>query len=302
MNYNRTEEARKNRLAAMVGDDAEPVPAPKAADPYDGRKQLREACAIRLDRIIPDPDQPRTEFEPEALARLAESLKARGQLQPVRVRWDEGRGAYVVIVGERRLRAARAAGLESLVCVVASGEPTAADLLEDQLVENALREDLRPVEQAKAFRRLMAELNLTQQMLAARLRISQTTVSQSLSLLDLAEGVQARVDAGELAPSAAYQLAKVEGHERQEALASRVVAEGLTRTETVEAVRKASGKAKDRGRGKTKKATSRVFRHGPVKVTVECGRGLAYGAVRDALAAAVSEWDGAADAESRQVA
>lgn len=94
MNFNRTEEARRNRLAAMVDDDAADAGsiASRGADPYEGRRQLREACSIRLDRIIPDPDQPRKEFDPDALGRLAESLRARGQLQPIRVRWDEGRG------------------------------------------------------------------------------------------------------------------------------------------------------------------------------------------------------------------
>src|SRR5262245_10602659 len=173
MNYNRTEEARRNRLAAMV-DDGSPddaPPATAAADPYEGRKQLREACAIRVDRIVPDPEQPRKEFDPEALARLAESLKTRGQLQPIRVRWDQSRGGYVVVVGERRWRAAQLAGLETVTCVVVTGAPTAAELLEDQLVENALREDLKPVEQARAFRTLMRDLGLTQQQLADRLQI-----------------------------------------------------------------------------------------------------------------------------------
>jgi len=238
MNYNRSEEARRNRLAAMVDDDEEDAAAaaPAAADPFDGRRQLREACAIRLDRIVADPDQPRKEFDPESLDRLAESLKSRGQLQPIRVRWDQGRGVYVVVVGERRWRAARLAGLESLVCVVAAGDPSDAEILEDQLVENALRQDLKPVEQARAYRRLMERLGLTQQQLADKLQISQATVSQCLSLLDLAGPVQERVDAGELAPSAAYEVGKIADPAIQAEVASAAVAGKLTRSEVAEVV------------------------------------------------------------------
>src|SRR4051812_23678731 len=226
-NFNRSEEARRNRLTAIVDDGEPETVASRGPDPFDGRKQLREACAIRLDRIVADPDQPRKEFDPESLDQLAGSLKARGQLQPIRVRWDQGRGVYVVVVGERRWRAARFAGLETVSCVVVGGTPTATDVLEDQLVENALREGLKPVEQAEAFQTLMRSLDLTQQGLATKLQISQTTVSQALDLLKLAAPVQARVDAGELAPSVAYQISKVDDPEAQRELANRVVSEGL---------------------------------------------------------------------------
>jgi ParB family chromosome partitioning protein len=250
-NFNRTEEARRNRMAAMVDDGETDAAADRGADPFEGRKQLREACSLRLDKIIADPDQPRKDFDEEPLGRLAESIKARGQLQPIRVRWDQGRGVYVVVVGERRWRAARLAGLETLSCIVVSGTPTPAEILEDQLVENAIREGLKPVEQARAFRTLMDGLHLTQQQLAAKLQISQTTVSQSLSLLDLAATAQARVDSGELAPSVAYQIAKVEDAETQRDLAERIVSEKLSRAEAVEAVRRES-KAKPKGRGAAK--------------------------------------------------
>jgi ParB family chromosome partitioning protein len=293
-NYNRSEEARRNRMSAMVDDDEAPVTPPPAVDPYEGRKQLRDACAIPLDRIIADPDQPRKEFDRDALGRLAESLKARGQLQPIRVRWDQGRGVYVVVVGERRWRAARLAGMQTLACVVVTGTPTAADLLEDQLVENALREDLKPVEQARAFRTLMGELGLTQQQLAAKLQISQTTVSQSLTLLALAEPVRAAVEAGEIAPSAAYQIARVADLEAQSGLAARVVAEGLSRAETAKAVRNAAGKeqrgkGRRAGKGKGRKVTGLVLKTPAGKVTVENRKGLDDALVVTALRAALGQ-------------
>src|SRR5262245_38796009 len=81
---------------------------------WQGVAKSKNAVEVPLDKIAPDPDQPREEFEPDALRRLAESLRTRGQLQPIRVRWDEGRGLYVILVGERRWRAAKMAGLPTV--------------------------------------------------------------------------------------------------------------------------------------------------------------------------------------------
>ena len=111
---NQTEEARLNRLASMTrlarrGRRPRPAPDPEARS-FEGRSRLKTACEIRLDRIVADPNQPRVEFDPESLERLAASLRQRGQLQPIRVRWDEALDRYVVVVGERRWRAARLAG------------------------------------------------------------------------------------------------------------------------------------------------------------------------------------------------
>src|SRR5206468_5331750 len=95
------------------------------------------------------------EFEPGALERLAESLKERGQLQPIRVRWEAGMDKWVIIAGERRWRAATLAGLATVAAVEASGPLTDDEILGDQLVENCVREDLKPIEQARAFKALM---------------------------------------------------------------------------------------------------------------------------------------------------
>ena len=114
----------------------------------EGVRGDRSAALISLERIERDPDQPREEFDEEGLARLARSLRERGQLQPIRVRWDEGRGVYVILAGERRWRAARMAGLAELQCVVHDGDLSSDDRLVLALVENALRDDLKPVEQA----------------------------------------------------------------------------------------------------------------------------------------------------------
>jgi ParB family chromosome partitioning protein len=157
-----------------------------------------------VDRIAADPDQPREEFDPEALQRLADSLRAKGQLQPIRVRWDEGRGAYIIICGERRWRAATMAGLETLHCVIVEGTVEPVELLAIQLVENALREDLRPVEQARAYRTLMDQKGWSTRQLAAELAVTQPQVVRTLALLDLPAVVQEAVEQGTLAPGTAY--------------------------------------------------------------------------------------------------
>ncbi len=204
-------------VAASMRDRPEtPSAGPSALEQkHAGRKRADNAAVIRLDRIDRDPNQPRAEFDAEDLGRLAESMRTRGQLQPIRVRWDDARRIYVVVLGERRWRAAAIAGLETLACIVLEGSPSAEELLEDQLVENCLRSDLKPIEQAKAFRRLLDGMGLSQRQLADRLHISQTSISQAIALLGLPESVQEKVDAGDLPPSTAYQISRAEPTEHE---------------------------------------------------------------------------------------
>jgi ParB family chromosome partitioning protein len=197
----------------------------------------KDAARIDIDRIAPDPRQPREEFGEDALLRLADSLRQRGQLQPIRVRWDEGQGKYVILIGERRWRAARMAGMTTLSCIVVEGDLSDAERLSIQLVENALREDLRPVEQARAYQTLMESHGWSGNQLARELHIAQASVAKALALLDLPEPVQDQVDRGELAASVAYEVSKLPDDEQRLQLASAAVAEKLTRSEVAEAVK-----------------------------------------------------------------
>jgi ParB family chromosome partitioning protein len=198
----------------------------------------KDVALIELDRIVRDPAQPREEFDPESLERLAESLKARGQLQPIRVRWDEGQGAYVIVCGERRWRAARLAGMASVSCVLVDGPLDASQLLAIQLVENALRDDLRPIEQARAYRQLMDRNGWSTRQVARELSVAQPQVVRALSLLNLPGEVQDQVEQGTLAPATAYEIGKLDDPDAQRAMAGQVVAAKLTRQEAVEAVRR----------------------------------------------------------------
>jgi ParB family chromosome partitioning protein len=223
--------------AATPASAPESGPSASAVPPrWRGVERSRDAALIPVTMIDRDPDQPRQEFDDEELERLAESLRARGQLQPIRVRWDEGRGVYVVLVGERRWRAARLAGLERLACVVHDAAMDPEERLAVQLVENALRADLKPVEQARAYRRLMDARGYSTRDLAAELHVAQSSVVRALALLELPGEVQEKVEGGALAPTVAAELARIDDPRLVAEVAEAVVSEGLRRSEVSELV------------------------------------------------------------------
>jgi ParB family transcriptional regulator, chromosome partitioning protein len=290
-----------NMRESVGGDTAgfPGMPAPSGADAerLKGVSGMKRAFLITVDRIDPDPSQPRREFDPEKLRELAESLTSRGQLQPVRVRFNESAGRWVLISGERRWRAAVVAGLATLQAVETKGELDPHDILEDQLVENCVREDLKPVEQARAFKALMDARRLSHRQLAERLHIAPSAISMALALLDLPSVVQSHVEQGILPPATAYEISKVENPNEQAELAARVVTEHLSRAETVEAVRERKpGKSKGRGVSKARKETSRVIRtEVGVKLTLERAKGLDDALIRAALAEAMARLDAKSD-------
>jgi ParB family chromosome partitioning protein len=238
----------KDSAGADRADQPGPTMGGGAPERWRGVERSRDMAMIPVAKIDRDLDQPRQEFDEEELARLAESLRIRGQLQPIRVRWDEGRGVYMILAGERRWRAARIAGLDKLACVIHEGALAEDEKLAMQLVENALRTDLKPVEQARAYRRLMDAKGYSTRDLAAELHIAQTSVVRALALLDLPTEVQVRVEGGELAATVAAELARLPDSNLQAEVAEAVVAEGLTRTEVTELVQavKARRPAPDR--------------------------------------------------------
>ena len=188
------------------------------------------------------------------------------------------------------------AGLTSMSCVIMEGPVSPAELLSLQLVENMVREDLAPIEQAKAFRAVMDLNGWSTHDVARELAVDQSSVVRALKLLDLPAAVQDQVEQGTLPPATAYEVSKLDDPEEQAALAARVVAEGLSRAETVEAVRRASGRpAKGKGRG-VRKPTTRVFRRvAGCTVTVENGRGLDPETVRAALVESIARVDAQAE-------
>lgn len=198
--------SRYDHLSKLLGTrleaDARPNPRTVGTTPAGG------TFDIELTRIVPDQDQPRKEFADDELDRLASSLKADGQLEPIRVRYDSDRDRYVIVCGERRYRAARRAGLRSLLAIVDERDLQPDRLTHLQLVENALRVDLSPMESARAYDALMSTWNCTQQELAQRLNISESKVSRALALLRLPADAQADIEAGKVGAVAAVKQAR----------------------------------------------------------------------------------------------
>ena len=204
---------------------------------YSGCTRIKDALAIEIGRIVPDPDQPRKDFDEEGLRELGASLRERGQLQPARVRWDETLEKWVIIAGECRYRAALLAGLTTLACVEARGDQTPDEILTDQLVENCLREDLKPIEQAIAYKALMDRRGWSYRELAEFLHISKGTISKALSLLTLPEPVQELIQDGSLSPLTAYEVSRLSDATSQVAMAERIVEKGLTAEDAAQAVK-----------------------------------------------------------------
>lgn len=243
------------------------------ADPNLGRRPNRDASHIELERLIPDPAQPRKTFTEENLQGLAASLVQHGQLQPALVRWSDEQKIFVIISGERRWRAAQLAGLQTLSCVVVEREFTETDLRQWQLVENLQREDLKPVETAKSYQELMTLNQWSAQQLAEALKIGKGTVSKALALLELPEDLQQQVDAGTLSASTAYEVAKLQDAQSQRELASRIVTEGLKRDDVVATVSESTGKkprkADESAEGKAKPSvTKREYQAGTAKIVI----------------------------------
>lgn len=199
--------------------------------------------------IEPNPKQPRSYFDEEALAELAHSVKEFGLLQPIVVR-EMGEGRYQLIMGERRWRASQRAELETIPAIVRQTEDE--DLLRDALLENIHRVQLNPLEEAAAYQQLLDEFKVTQSELASRIGRSRPAITNSIRLLQLPTAVQRRVAAGVLSAGHARALLGLEsGAAAQDELAARIVAEGLSVRATEEIVTLAnrdSGGAQDKTR------------------------------------------------------
>ncbi len=179
---------------------------------------------LSLDRIDPNPRQPRGSFPDEPLQELTMSIEAVGVLQPIVVRPSGER--YQIVMGERRVRAARAAGLERIPAIVRTTEDD--QMLRDALLENVHREDLNPLEEAAAYEQLLLDFGITQEELAARLGRSRPVIANAMRLLRLPGSVQRRIAARTLSAGHARAVASLEDPVQQERLADRIVAEGLT--------------------------------------------------------------------------
>ena len=207
------------------------VPAQPTTRPTDTSGEAADAHAgayftqLPIGSVRPNPRQPRTVFDEDAMAELASSVAAVGLLQPVVVRPTTA-GHFELVMGERRWRAAVQAGLHSIPALVRATADD--DLLRDALLENLHRASLNPLEEAAAYQQLLDDFGSTHEELAARVGRSRPHISNTLRLLKLSPAVQRKVAAGVLTAGHARALVAVEGAADQERLAARVVTEGLS--------------------------------------------------------------------------
>ena len=190
---------------------------------------------VPVSSIDPNPRQPRNRFDDEQIAELATSIRELGILQPLLVRPGPA-GRYELIAGERRLRAATAAGLDQVPVVVVETDDQGS--LERALVENVHREDLNPIEEAAAYRQLIEDGGVTQESVGDRLGKSRVTITNALRLLDLPVEIQRYLIDGRLSAGHGRALLGLQGNPLQARLAQRVVSEGHSVRETEAMVRK----------------------------------------------------------------
>ena len=212
-----------------------PVDKPVEAVDDGGRASAGGARfeELPLDAIRPNPSQPRTAFDEEALAELVTSIREVGLLQPVVVR-PVAPGVYELVMGERRWRASQEAGTGTIPAIVRETGDEA--MLRDALLENLHRSQLNPLEEAAAYAQLLEDFDATHEELAARIGRSRPQISNTIRLLQLPPAVQRRVAAGVLSAGHARAILGLPTPEAQEAMATRVVAEGLSVRGTEEAV------------------------------------------------------------------
>jgi ParB family chromosome partitioning protein len=226
--------------AAVQGEELLQVPGARLAnlDPAD---------------IVPNPRQPRTAFDEQAMAELVHSVREFGVMQPIVVRevgTKDGRASYEVVMGERRLRASRSAGLTSIPAVVK--ETTDDNLLRDALLENLHRSDLNPLDEASAYQQLLDDFGITQEQLAERIGRSRSQITNTLRVMKLPEAVQRQVGAGVLSLGHAKAILSAGSLDAMQRVATKIVNEDLSvrQAEAIATAVKSTKAAKPRTGGR----------------------------------------------------
>ena len=214
-----------------------------------GGNEVAQQNEVSVDSISPNPKQPRTVFNEDAMAELVASIKEIGILQPPVVR-QTSPGRYELIMGERRFRAAKLAGLRSIPVIIRQTPDN--ELLREALIENIHRSQLNPLEEAAAYTQLLQDFNCTHDELAQKLGRSRPLISNTMRLLNLPASVQSRVASGVISAGHARALLGLSNEAEIDRLAKRIVAEGLS----VRAVEEIIAATSPKSAGKTKKKSS----------------------------------------------
>lgn len=212
-------------LDALIpsGINEKSVSSSKTKQDKSSEKQSGETM-VNITKVEPNREQPRKNFDEDALEELAESIKQFGLLQPILV--QDRKTYYEIIAGERRWRAAKKAGLKEVPVIIKN--LTEQEIVEISLIENIQREDLNPIEEAQAYKRLLTEFNLKQDEVAERVAKSRTAVTNSMRLLKLCDDVQQMIIDGMISTGHARALISIEDPEQQYIVAQRIFDEKLS--------------------------------------------------------------------------
>ena len=225
---------KKGGLGKGLGKGLDSLIPDKVGITETVEEEKKDEVMVNINKVEPNREQPRKNFDEDALLELAESIKQFGVLQPLLVQDKET--YYEIVAGERRWRAAKLAGVKEIPIIVKNLTPQ--EIVEISLIENIQREDLNPIEEAIAFKRLLTEFNLKQDEVAERVSKSRTTVTNSMRLLKLDEKVQQMVIDEMLTTGHARALLAIENHEKQYTVAQKVFDEKLSVRETEKLVKK----------------------------------------------------------------
>lgn len=203
-------------------------------------EKMSALITVSIDKVRPNPQQPRQVFNRSSLEELSKSIREKGIIQPI-IAEDEGNGRYTVIAGERRFRAAQIAGLKEIP--VLPRNFSEEEKFEIALIENIHREDLSPIEEAKAYAKIIETYGLSQEELSKKIGKNRSTIANSVRLLNLPEEMQNSLDRKEMTAGHARALLSIEDAERQREVFSRVLKEDLSVRETEKLASERSARA-----------------------------------------------------------
>ena len=227
------------------------IPASVAGSSGDKKEQKKTEMVVKIAKVEPNRDQPRKNFDEDALQELADSIKQFGLLQPILV--QERKDYYEIIAGERRRRAAKIAGLKEIPVIIRNYSDQ--EIVEISLIENIQREDLNPIEEAQAYKRLLEEFHLKQDEVAERVSKSRTAVTNSMRLLKLCDGVQQMIIDDMLSTGHARALIPIEDQEMQLQLAQKIFDEKLSVREVEKLVKGILKPEKEKSKKEEKQQT-----------------------------------------------
>ena len=270
-----------------VRSEATPTPLLRKASAKDiGRRPDRRYGNVAVDQVMPDPKQPRTQFDEVTLQELSNSISAKGQLQPIRVRWSDRETKWIIIAGERRWRAVQLAGLAMIACYFHESDLSDSEILEEQVIENMQRQSLEPIEEAKAFATLIELNGWKNKQVAEALGIGPAKVSRSLALLKLPVDLQRDIANEKLSARTGYELSKISNDAEKRKLAAEVTEGNLTSKETEKRVRLKKGRRSNTGSAGTKLTFTQTE---SLRVVVMSPNKTTYAAIEEALGLALDE-------------